>query len=89
MRQPGTNLLVVSAQPYENALEHPNSFLALNLDDGSVKTLPFKALDPYAVVPELNFSPDGLYLLYGDRSRSALVDSTSGALIPGIHGCPS
>jgi hypothetical protein len=81
MQKPGTNLLVVSGQPYENALEHPNSFLALNLDDGSVQTLPFKALDAYAVVPELNFSPDGLYLLYGDRSQSALVNFTSGELI--------
>lgn len=78
---PLTSELVVSGQPYEDALEHPNSFLSYNLLTDKVEISRFSALNKYFLIEELLFSKDGKYLFYGSSPQASLIDFKSGELI--------
>lgn len=78
---PFTSYLVVSGQPYESALEHPNSFLFYNLLTDKVEISGFRALNKYFLIEDLLFSGDGKYLFYGSSPQATLIDFKSGELI--------
>ena len=81
-RLPKTHSLLVSGQPYENALQHPIHFLIYDLDSGNVEFLPYTAPNTveYITVNELQLSPNAGYLLY-KGFNTALVNFESGELI--------
>lgn len=83
-RVPGTEQILLSADPVSGDLAAPTSFVLYDLKTGQLTQLAYTALttQPYSRgVDTLLFSSDGRYLFYAGLDKRALVEFATGELI--------